>query len=487
MNNKKKIKKKKIIFLLIRHFDKTKNKIMLNRTIPGVVFIMLLLAAGITLPGYKKGINSQLPTNEGNAIRIGAIPVVVVEEHHEVVKELFKYTNDMKNVILVHFDSHPDLAFPSLPDAVTNHVMNDKINWGTQLLHFVDIADWILPFILSKRINYIIWVAPTWSEQIPVGEHKMFIVSEMGRISIVPQKSNTNSEDQYAYWDSIRLLSSITSLTNNSTMIPFTLQVVRQLTSNSLPSDMTNREVVVDIDEDYFSCGNPLLEHAKTLINDSSIFELLRKSMTSPDAAAQEEIAAFISDIFTFGNNCTSDYGDALIRSGLVTSDAINNIQQWCSHRTAEGWDLTEVVSNLDIGLGLPSSVTPTAQLYNYVDRSIAAIKTVVGNPFLLLLSKSVGYTPYFQSPMLHTTLTSVLDIYFPQKLVPTSSLMIKSCILGHLSQQHPATYMRGIIKMWYLSTISVLWSNGTTSRVPQSVILTSSNNCNEIDDLIEE
>ena len=92
------------------------------------------------------------------------IPVVVCEFHQEVLAHIHRFVarkrlpfNGLK---MIHFDSHPDLAFP-------NHLLAEDCFCKEKMYNDLEIADWILPLMYAGHLKSLIWVKPPWANQIP--------------------------------------------------------------------------------------------------------------------------------------------------------------------------------------------------------------------------------------------------------------------------------------------------------------------------------
>lgn len=92
-----------------------------------------------------------------------SIPVVVCEFHQEVLEFIHRYIATKRlpyeNLKMVHFDSHPDLAFP-------HRLCAEDCYSKEKMYNDLDIADWILPLVYAGHLRYLTWVKPPWAKQI---------------------------------------------------------------------------------------------------------------------------------------------------------------------------------------------------------------------------------------------------------------------------------------------------------------------------------
>ncbi|KAJ8041171.1 UPF0489 protein C5orf22 [Holothuria leucospilota] len=102
------------------------------------------------------------------------IPVVVVEDHHEVLKHIYRALATrhlpFEGICMVHLDSHPDLQIPSKIPA------QDVFNLEKLSCH-LSIENWIIPPVFAGHINRLVWMKPPWADQLPEG-HRRVVVGE---------------------------------------------------------------------------------------------------------------------------------------------------------------------------------------------------------------------------------------------------------------------------------------------------------------------
>jgi hypothetical protein len=120
------------------------------------------------------------------------IHVVIVEPHQHVLEHIHSIMRKRKlfsPFSMLHFDAHPDLACPRVPAAACFAPRQSQA-WSAHGINGADeeeeknlyelldssasgIAEWILPLVLAANLRKIEWVRPTFSNQLPLGDHRL--------------------------------------------------------------------------------------------------------------------------------------------------------------------------------------------------------------------------------------------------------------------------------------------------------------------------
>lgn len=104
------------------------------------------------------------------------LPVHVFEDHDEALVHIYRFIGSKKLTFsgncLVHFDSHPDLL---LPDMMADEAFNKDA-----LFAQISIADWITPAVYAGHLSHIVWLKPSWSQQIEDGCYQLVVGQDSG-------------------------------------------------------------------------------------------------------------------------------------------------------------------------------------------------------------------------------------------------------------------------------------------------------------------
>ncbi|XP_044074585.1 UPF0489 protein C5orf22 homolog isoform X2 [Siniperca chuatsi] len=167
----------------------------------------------------------------------------------------------VKNIKMVHLDSHPDLLIPVNMSADT---VFDK----EKLFSELSIENWIMPMVYAGHVSCVAWLHPYWAQQIREGEHRMAVGRDSSTTTI-----RVTSTDNYFLSDGLYVIEE--QLENSK---PLRLNVVKvnpvQPSHGSLtgkkPEEDTERWFAKRPHTEYdkageASCSEPLLRCTDTL------------------------------------------------------------------------------------------------------------------------------------------------------------------------------------------------------------------------------
>ncbi|XP_003470282.1 UPF0489 protein C5orf22 homolog [Cavia porcellus] len=127
--------------------------------------------------------------------RYPELPVWVVENHQEVLPSIYRAIGSKhlpaSNISFLHFDSHPDLLIPVNMPADT--VFDKETLFGE-----LSIENWIMPAVYAGHFSHVMWLHPTWAQQIREGRHHFFVGKDTSTTTI-----RVTSTDHYFLSDGL--------------------------------------------------------------------------------------------------------------------------------------------------------------------------------------------------------------------------------------------------------------------------------------------
>ncbi|XP_075069037.1 UPF0489 protein C5orf22 homolog [Mixophyes fleayi] len=123
------------------------------------------------------------------------LPVWVVEDHHDVLPFIYRAIGSKhlpgSNISFIHFDSHPDLLIPVNMPADT---VFDK----EALFSELSIENWIMPVVYAGHFSQVVWIHPSWAQQIQEGKHFFLVGKDKSTTTI-----RVTSTDDYFLSDGL--------------------------------------------------------------------------------------------------------------------------------------------------------------------------------------------------------------------------------------------------------------------------------------------
>ncbi|XP_057712467.1 UPF0489 protein C5orf22 homolog isoform X2 [Corythoichthys intestinalis] len=177
----------------------------------------------------------------------------------------------MKNIKLVHLDSHPDLLIPV-------NLCADVVFEKEKLFSELSIENWIMPMVYAGHISCVAWLHPYWSQQIAEGEHKMTVGKDSSTTTI-----RVTSKDHYFLSDGLYVPEE--QLENPKQLI---LNVVKVNYQQSFPDTKTEE------DSDPQLAKKPRREAPSSQALSST--GILPPAVVSKDAGQEEEKSTFKGD-----------------------------------------------------------------------------------------------------------------------------------------------------------------------------------------------
>ncbi|XP_056376950.1 UPF0489 protein C5orf22 homolog [Hyla sarda] len=133
--------------------------------------------------------------HRGGLRKYPELPVWVVEDHHDVLPFIYRAIGSKhlpaSNISFVHFDSHPDLLIPVNMPADT---VFDK----EALFSELSIENWIMPVVYAGHFSQVVWLHPSWAQQIREGKHFFLVGKDKSTTTI-----RVTSTDDYFLSDGL--------------------------------------------------------------------------------------------------------------------------------------------------------------------------------------------------------------------------------------------------------------------------------------------
>lgn len=206
------------------------------------------------------------------------LKVFIIEEHTEALEVLClgvrRKMYSLRQLRMIHFDSHPDLSCAST-------IRPDHIHDRTELCHLLrntedGISSFILPALSMGLLNDVVWVRPPWTTQIPDGAHQLTFgwacEDDECKLSVATEldywKGDGNAVDastdlQHTTTFTLRVteLNRWLSCEDNDMKVDLAHSIAVGAKRKHVDSDPAlSIPWVLDICLDYFSCANPLQE-----------------------------------------------------------------------------------------------------------------------------------------------------------------------------------------------------------------------------------
>lgn len=183
--------------------------------------------------------------------------IYIVEDHNDALEYIYKEIGTKRikfsDLTMIHFDSHPDL---SLPDINADDVFSKK-----KLFDNLSIENWICPAVYAGHLSNLVWIKPPWSKQIECGIYKISV-----------GKDNKNGmircDSRLEYFASGSMYSPSNHLINCKTLNLYVYDFEQIIClKDQLLSDLikksNGKNLILDIDLDFFSTQNPFLQMFK--------------------------------------------------------------------------------------------------------------------------------------------------------------------------------------------------------------------------------
>ena len=359
------------------------------------------------------------------------IPVFIVENHDDVMEFLLKCfaTRHLpfQNMMMIHFDSHPDMCIPRLMAAKTVYQKNE-------LLESLSIENWIIPTLFAGHLNEVQWVRPPWANQMPDGQHTFFVGEYNDRIHVNSVLDYFLTDGCYQRKDKLQ----------NKKEVTIHVSEMNDIISNELLNHDEDKHWILDIDLDYFSTHNPFLN----IYPKADAYEKLRKLYyinKNYDPTNLDSVDEYVSN-----RNKELDFFEKLF-GHMAQCGNLENFK--CEDKTLEDkFNLaTELIDCLcyhysiyeidwfivndagcttdDQDVELPHHESTIAEITEMIKKFEKYLKSLKKPPTVITIARSSldDYTPVDQVDIIQNLVLAALKSAFNDKLTDNIALWYKN------------------------------------------------------------
>jgi hypothetical protein len=348
--------------------------------------------------------------------------VYVVEEHNDALSCIYKEIGarhlKFSNLVMIHFDSHPDMGIPVNLNA-------DLVFSKDKLFENLSIENWIIPAVYAGHIETLVWVKPKWAAQIDPGQYKITVGKD-------PETGCIRCDCKQGYFLSESLYANEKNMTNKRELSLYVCDYDSMLNlKDSFLLDLFSKaktgdkRFMLDVDLDFFSTKDPF----KEMFSSTEEYDLF-KSVYFTKFETQSEDPNFDSDFELFLN-------EKKVRMEKLLNFLTNEKQcepldlDWSDMYRARVENFVQVIANnkLDLEIvhsygcgldeiGLPHNVTSESELKAMLDGFDIFLSKYFSShltPSIVTIARSSldGYCPLEQVEFIQEQVISKIKSYF--------------------------------------------------------------------------
>ncbi|XP_059477954.1 UPF0489 protein C5orf22 homolog isoform X3 [Neocloeon triangulifer] len=366
--------------------------------------------------------------------RYGQLPVLVVENHNEVVPHLYRAMGSrhlpLEGNTIVHLDSHPDLGVP--PSMPADTVFDKEALFG-----HISIESWLLPACFAGHFRNILWLRPPWSKQFPDGvlDFRVGRHNQSGEIRVDSAEQYFLGSAMFAPLEQLEAVREVRLVTLTLGQYvqdegPEDDEVALERHLRQLvPSDSQGAYFVLDVDLDFFSTKNPFVD----MFPRAELYKRLAPlyAYTTPSVPEEAEEMAQrreaqleeLSTIFRHVNQRGGSLEGLPIDSARVKAvkELVNSVHAAYpldEERLSLDWEIVhDAGCTLDNGNDLPHHVSSDEQIAELVERSLSAVLRALPSPptfVTLARSSEDDYTPPEAVDLIQDAVIAKLLHFYP-------------------------------------------------------------------------
>jgi hypothetical protein len=345
--------------------------------------------------------------------------VCVVEDHNDALSFIYKEIGARRlkfsNLVMIHFDSHPDLGIPMTLQA-------DLVFDKAKLFDNLSIENWIVPAVYAGHLETLVWVKPSWAAQINAGEYTIVVGKD-------PETGGIRCNCKEGYFLSESLYVNEKHLVNKREFTLYVCDYDSMLSRrdsfllNLFKSAKTaDKRFILDIDLDFFSTKDPFKEMFAT----KEEYDLFKKVYSMKFETGGD----FDSDFEIFVNTkrvrmekvfayLSQETGERSEESDFIGEEK-RNLDEFADVVRANKIDL-EIIHSYGCAIDeitLPHHVTDSNELSKMLDNFDAFLNKYFSShlmPSAVTIARSSldGYCPIEQVEFIQEQVLSKLKLYF--------------------------------------------------------------------------
>ncbi|XP_050509335.1 UPF0489 protein C5orf22 homolog [Diabrotica virgifera virgifera] len=348
------------------------------------------------------------------------IPIYVVEGHHEVIPFVHKNIGSkhlpVEGSTLIHFDSHPDMLIPL--DMPAEYVFDKE-----KLYDSLSIENWIMPAAYAGHFEHLVWIKPPWAHQIEDS-------SQIFNIGKDSTNGTIRLDCKETYFVSECLYTNIKDLENSRAVQLDVATLGKKLVNDSddlnqirLLISRSDAPVVLDIDLDFFSTGNPF----KRMYEEANMYEQLKDiyyyktpsskddSVISESTLTRKKQIDFLYNIFKSLNE-TKTMPD--VKDPSEQWKKVDNLRKKMLEHYEEDdidWLLVHDAGCTCDDSGLPDHISSMEELEVMFDCFKNFLEILPKPPVIVTISRSTedDYTPFENVELIQNKVTELLKLRF--------------------------------------------------------------------------
>ncbi|XP_055383278.1 UPF0489 protein C5orf22 homolog [Condylostylus longicornis] len=365
------------------------------------------------------------------------IPIFIVEYHNDVLEFIYRCFGSrhlpLYNNTIIHFDSHPDMV-------ISNDIEPELIYDKNKLLENLSIENWIMPTCYGEHLKKIVWIKNSWCQQIHCGEFKFNIGDYDNELYVdlkIPyfiSEGNYCSNDKLNNKKEIHLkVIEIDNERNNNNKIEED-KILKEESDNkggnfsNINEFITDNNLILDIDLDYFSTANPFLNIYEKIDCYKRITEIFDYKINENNFEIDYEKRKFqlknLKEIFQYldYHRDINENVEILIENDIIIIEKILELIKLIKENYNDNeidWILIYNAGCTSDNNGLPHFISPDETLNIYFDSFKNFLKNLKYEPIAITISRSTedGYCPSNKVDFIQQNVINILQSIYRDKL----------------------------------------------------------------------